>query len=135
MGFPRYFAGASTVDQTSEGGGCIYPPAPVGVAVPSATVVVGSGPLMMVLPGTPAVPVPASNLRLPIPCEPLVRTVKVKVNDFLCVEGQFPALSGGVTSLGDVCDSQYGERHLTIPFQHPKIIIGSGGTYVPPPVE
>ena len=135
MAFPKYLAGPETVDQTSEAVGCIWPPLPVGVAVPAPTVLVGGSPLLMVLDGTPAVPVPASNLRIPIPCEPLVRTVKVKVNDFLCVEEQFPALSGGITELGDVCESQYGERHLTIPFQHPRIIIGSGGSYVPPAEE
>ena len=135
MGFPKWFAGPETVDQTSEAVGCIWPPLPVGVAVPAPTVLVGGSPLLMVLNGTPATPVPPSNLRLPIPCDPLARTVSVKVNDFLSVEKQFPALSGGVTELGDVCETQYGERHLTIPFQHPRIIIGSGGSYVPPAEE
>ena len=130
-----FFADATTADQSSVRGDCGFPALPFGVAVPAPTVLVGGSPLLMVLDGTPAVPVPASNLRIPIPCEPLVRTVKVKVNDFLCVEEQFPALSGGITELGDVCESQYGERHLTIPFQHPRIIIGSGGSYVPPAEE
>ena len=132
MAFPKWIAGPETLDSASTGGGCGYPPLALGVGVPCATVGAGAGPLVIVPDGTPAVPVPSPTIRIP-PCEPLARTVKVVENTYLCIEGKFPALALGIPGTGaDFTESQYGTRGLTGPISHPKIIVGSGGGYVPP---
>lgn len=135
MALPKYFAGADTVDTQTTLGNCVYPPTPLGVTTPAPSVIVGSGPLLMVTPG-PVAPVPPINtspINLPI-CPAGVRSVVGGTNTFLCIEGKFPALTAGIGAGGDVATLAQGggNRRLTIPFQHPTIVIGSGGSYVPP---
>ena len=135
MATPLFIADAATMDSASSRGDCGFPPTPFGVAIPCAKVVVGSGPLMIIPDGTVGTPVPGVGVL----CGVVTRTAKVKVNQgkgFVVIEGKVPCLARGLPgSGGDVAEGTPAtptERPFTAPITHAKIVVGSGGSYVPP---
>ena len=135
MATPLFIADAATMDSASSRGDCGFPPTPFGVAIPCATVVVGSGPLMIIPDGTVGTPVPGVGVL----CGVVTRTAKVKVNEgkgFVVIEGKVPCCApnrpggGGDVAKGD--NATPVDRNLTAPCFQNRIVIGSGGSYVPP---
>ena len=104
MATPLFIADAATMDSASSRGDCGFPPTPFGVAIPCATVVVGSGPLMIIPDGTVGTPVPGVGVL----CGVVTRTAKVTVNEgkgFVVIEGKVPCLARGLPgSGGDVAE-------------------------------
>ena len=138
MGTPRFFADALTLDTASTDGNCGYPATPLGVAIPCPTIITSSGPLMIVPNGQPLTVVPGQGLL----CTAIGRTAKsigidddagagVRVNG-----GMIPCLAPNrVGAGGDVAQATGGfpnPRNLTGPCIQNRIVIGSGGSYVPP---
>ena len=94
----------------------------------------------MIIPdGTPGVPVPGAGALI---CVPVARTAKVTTNGgkgFVEIEGMKPCLAKGILgSGGDVATTDPAtspkDRPLTGPVTHTRIVVGSGGTYVPPEI-
>ena len=135
MATPLFLADATTADSASSRGDCSFPPTPFGVAVPAATVMVGTAPLMMIPDGTAGTPVPGVGLL----CGVIPRVAKVTSNEgkgYVVIEGQVPVCApnrpgaGGDVASGDGATPV--DRNLTGPCIQNRIVIGSGGTYVPP---
>ena len=136
MATPLFLADASTLDSSSNRGDCGFPPTPFGVAVPAATVMVGNAPLMMIPNGTPGTPVPGVGALF---CGAIPRVAKVTTNGgngYVVIEGKIPCCApnrpgaGGDVASGDGAAPV--DRSLTAPCIQNRIVIGSGGSYVPP---
>ena len=133
-----FFADATTADQSSVRGDCGFPALPFGVAIPCPTIIANGAPLMIIPNGTPGIPAPGPGL-----CGAITRTAKVKVNGgkgFVEIEGKVPCLArnlpfaaGGDVAVGATATPL--ERSLTFPVTHNRIVIGSGGNYIPPVEE
>ena len=132
MGTPLFIADATTLDSASTDGNCGYPPTPLGVAIPCPTIITTSGPLMIVPDGTPLTPVPGVGLF----CAAITRTAKVVVNNGVIIEGKVPCCAPNRPGAGgDGAQGSSGTpnpRNLTAPVIQNRIVIGSGGSYVPP---
>ena len=139
MAIPLWIADATTADMNSNRGDCSYLGAPFGVAVPCPSIIVNGAPLMIIPDGTPGVPVPGAGALI---CVPVARTAKVTTNGgkgFVEIEGMKPCLAKGILgSGGDVATTDPAtspkDRPLTGPVTHTRIVVGSGGTYVPPDI-
>ena len=136
MATPLFLADASTLDSSSNRGDCGFPPTPFGVAIPATKVIVGSAPLMMIPDGTVGTPVPGVGALF---CGAIARTAKVTVNGgngYVVIEGKVPCCApnrpggGGDVAKGD--NATPVDRNLTAPCFQNRIVIGSGGSYVPP---
>ena len=138
MGVPRFFADNLTLDTASTDGNCGYPPTPLGVAIACPSIITSSGPLLIVPDGQPLTVVPGQGLF----CAAIGRTAKsigqgsAKGAGVRVQGGQIPCLApnrpgGG----GDGAQGTAGipnPRNLTGPVIQNRIVIGSGGSYVPP---
>ena len=136
MATPLFLADASTLDSSSNRGDCGFPPTPFGVAIPATKVMVCSPPLMMIPDGTVGTPVPGVGALF---CGAIARTAKVTSNGgngYVVIEGKVPCCApnrpggGGDVAKGD--NATPVDRNLTAPCFQNRIVIGSGGSYVPP---
>ena len=133
MGLALFIADASTLDTASIDGNCGYPPTPLGVAVPCPTIITSAGPLTIVPDGTPLTPVPGVGLF----CAAITRSAKSVLNGGgVIIEGKVPCLAPNRPGAGgDGAKGSSGTpniRNLTSPVIQNRIVIGSGGSYVPP---
>lgn len=136
MGTPLFLADALTLDSTSNRGDCGFPATPFGVAIPATKVMVGSAPLMMIPDGTVGTTVPGVGA---LACGAIARTAKVTVNGgngYVVIEDKVPCLApnraGGGGDVAKGPNASPVDRNLTGPCFQNRIVIGSGGSYVPP---
>ena len=139
MGVPRFFADNLTLDTASTDGNCGYPATPLGVAIACPSIMTSTGPLLIVPEGQALTVVPGQGLL----CAAIGRTaVSTATTDN--EKGGGVRVQGGLIPMlapnrlgggGDGAQGSLGApnpRLLTSPVIQNKIVIGSGGTYVPP---
>ena len=139
MGIPRFFADATTADTESLDANCSWPRTPFGVAVPCPSIMTSTGPLQIIPEGTLGAPVPGVGLF----CGGITRTaVSTATTDN--EKGGGVRVQGGLIPMlapnrlgggGDGAQGSQGApnpRLLTSPVIQNRIVVGSGGSYVPP---